>query len=157
MPSSKPKKNSRVSKSTKNSKKKEKIIMPVWAKAPPSFKTKVIDKKSYQKIDLENINNRYQAYLNSKLSFLEPDDKHLHHLFYRRVSKMGIRSENMKHALVTFLMFILYFPFLLAANFFAKDAVALQILSLIFIFFYLGLYIISIPKDFTSEDQSWAF
>ena len=66
---------------------------------------------------------------------------------------MGIRSENMKHALVTFLMFILYFPFLLAANFFAKDTAALQILSLIFIFFYLGLYIISIPKDFASEDQ----
>ena len=92
--------------------------------------------------------------LTAKISFLDPDDRHLHHLFYRRVSKMGIKSENMKHALVTFLMFILYFPFLLAANFFAKDTAALQILSLIFIFFYLGLYIISIPKDFASEDQS---
>ena len=90
----------------------------------------------------------------AKLSFLEPDDRHLHHLFYRRVSKMGIKSENMKHALVTFLIFVLYFPFLLGANFFAKETAALQILSLIFIFFYLGLYIISIPKDFSSEDQS---
>ena len=90
----------------------------------------------------------------AKLSFLDPDDKHLHHLIYRRVSKMGIKSENMKHALVTFLIFILYFPFLLAANLFAKETFTLQVLSLIFILFYFGLYIISIPKDFASEDQS---
>tara|TARA_Y100001970_G_C14199225_1_gene840085 strand:- start:488 stop:1534 length:1047 start_codon:yes stop_codon:yes gene_type:complete len=89
----------------------------------------------------------------AKLSFLDPDDKHLHHLIYRRVSKMGIKSENMKHALVTFLIFILYFPFLLAANLFAKETFTLQVLSLIFILFYFGLYIISIPKDFASEDQ----
>mgnify|MGYP001381923433 CR=1 FL=1 len=88
----------------------------------------------------------------ANISFLDPDDRHLHHLFYRRVSKMNIKSENMKHALVTFLIFVLYFPFLLAANFFAKETYALQILSLIFVFFYLGLYIISIPKDFASED-----
>ena len=91
--------------------------------------------------------------IGAKLSFLDPDDKHLHHLIYRRVSKMGIKSENMKHALVTFLIFILYFPFLLAANLFAKETFTLQVLSLIFILFYFGLYIISIPKDFASEDQ----
>ena len=89
----------------------------------------------------------------AKLSFLDPDDRHLHHLIYRRVSKMGIKSENIKHALVTFLIFILYFPFLLAANFFAKETFILQVLSLIFILFYMGLYIISIPKDFSSEDR----
>ena len=90
----------------------------------------------------------------SKLSFLDPDDRHLHHLIYRRVSKIGIKSENTKHALVTFLIFILYFPFLLAANFFAKETFVLQILSLIFILFYLGLYIISMPRDFSLEDRS---
>ncbi len=89
----------------------------------------------------------------SKISALNADNRHLHHLIYRRVSKMSISSENVKHSLVTFLMFILYFPFLLAANYFAKDTVILQILSLIFIFFYLFLYIILNPKDFSREKK----
>ena len=42
MTSSKPKKNSRVRKSTKNSKKNNKIVMPSLAKTPPSFKNKVV-------------------------------------------------------------------------------------------------------------------
>ena len=43
MTSSKPKKNSRVRKTTKNSKKNNKITMPILAKTPPSFKNKVVD------------------------------------------------------------------------------------------------------------------
>ena len=46
MTSSKPKKTSRVRKTTKNSKKNNPIIMPALAKTPPSFKNKVIDKKA---------------------------------------------------------------------------------------------------------------
>jgi DNA-directed RNA polymerase subunit beta' len=50
MTSSKPKKNSRVRKSTKNSKKNNKIVMPSLAKTPPSFKNKVVDKKALKNL-----------------------------------------------------------------------------------------------------------
>ena len=46
MTSSKPKKSSRVRKTTKNSKKNNITMMPLLAKTPPSFKNKVVDKKA---------------------------------------------------------------------------------------------------------------
>ena len=55
MTSSKPKKNSRVRKSTKNSKKNIKIVMPSLAKTPPSFKNKVVDKKSFKELSFMGI------------------------------------------------------------------------------------------------------
>ncbi len=50
MTSSKPKKTSRVRKTTKNSKKNNPVIMPALAKTPPSFKNKVIDKKALKNL-----------------------------------------------------------------------------------------------------------
>ena len=50
MTSSKPKKNSRVRKTTKNSKKNNKEMMPSLAKTPPSFKNKVVDKKALKNL-----------------------------------------------------------------------------------------------------------
>ena len=47
MTSSKPKKNSRVRKTNKNSKNNVKLTMPQLAKTPPSFKNKVVDKKAF--------------------------------------------------------------------------------------------------------------
>ena len=47
MTSSKPKKTSRVRKTTKNSKKNNPVTMPALAKTPPSFKNKVVDKKAF--------------------------------------------------------------------------------------------------------------
>jgi len=47
MTSSKPKKTSRVRKTTKNSRKNNPMIMPALAKTPPSFKNKVVDKKAF--------------------------------------------------------------------------------------------------------------
>ena len=49
MTSSKPKKTSRVRKTTKNSKKNVPVTMPPLAKTPPSFKNKVVDKKALKK------------------------------------------------------------------------------------------------------------
>ena len=49
MTSSKPKKNSRVRKTPKNSKKNNPVIMPALAKTPPSFKNKVVDKEGLKK------------------------------------------------------------------------------------------------------------
>ena len=50
MTSSKPKKTSRVRKSSKNSKKNNPVIMPPLAKTPPSFKNKVVDKKALKNL-----------------------------------------------------------------------------------------------------------
>lgn len=50
MTSSKPKKTSRVRKTTKNSKKNNLVTMPALVKTPPSFKNKVIDKKALKNL-----------------------------------------------------------------------------------------------------------
>ncbi len=50
MTSSKPKKNSRVRKTTKNSKKDSILTMPALTKTPPSFKNKVVDKKALKNL-----------------------------------------------------------------------------------------------------------
>ena len=50
MTSSKPKKTSRVRKTTKNSKKNNPIMMPALSKTPPSFKNKVVDKKALKNL-----------------------------------------------------------------------------------------------------------
>ena len=83
----------------------------------------------------------------ARVSIFNPENKHLHHLVYKRVKKMGIESENTNHAITTFLIFILYFPFLLSANYFAGNSLMLQIQCLIFVSFYLALYMILAPKD----------
>jgi len=50
MTSSKPKKTSKVRKTTKNSKKNNPVTMPALAKTPPSFKNKVVDKKALKNL-----------------------------------------------------------------------------------------------------------
>ncbi len=50
MTSSKPKKTSKVRKTTKNSKKDNPVRMPALAKTPPSFKNKVVDKKALKNL-----------------------------------------------------------------------------------------------------------
>ena len=84
----------------------------------------------------------------SRESTLEPDNKHLHHMILRRVKKMGITSSNTQHFIVTFLTFGFYIPFMLGANYFAKDTIILMFLCLIFISFYFCLYVVLVPKNF---------
>ena len=50
MTSSKPKKTSRVRKTSKNSKKDNPLTMPPLTKTPPSFKNKVVDKKALKNL-----------------------------------------------------------------------------------------------------------
>ena len=64
---------------------------------------------------------------------------------------MNFSSENLNHSLVTMLTFVLYFPFLLGANYFSQDTLVLQILCLIFFMFYLFVYFLLAPKDFFSK------
>ena len=66
MTSSKPKKSSRVRKTTKNSKKNNKITMPELAKTPPSFKNKVVDKNA-----LKNYISRGMKIFKSEIDFLK--------------------------------------------------------------------------------------
>ena len=84
----------------------------------------------------------------NKKSTLEPDKKHLHHMILARVEKMGIASSNTQHFVVTFLTFGFYMPFMLGANYFAKDTFILMSLCLIFISFYFCLYVVLVPKNF---------
>lgn len=83
-----------------------------------------------------------------QVSTLEPDNLHLHHLIYKRVSKLELKSENKKHFLVTFMTFIIYSPFLLGANYFSKDTQILQILTLIFVSIYIVIYFLLAPRGF---------
>lgn len=83
-----------------------------------------------------------------QVSTLEPDNQHLHHLIYKRVSKLELKSENKKHFLVTFMTFIIYSPFLLGANYFSKDTQILQILTLIFVSIYIVIYFLLAPRGF---------
>lgn len=85
----------------------------------------------------------------TNISALEPDNRHLHHLIYKKISKTFIRSEKKKHALTTIAVFILYTPFLILANFFAAQTYVLMSVSFVFIMFYLLLYILLTPKDFS--------
>ena len=50
MTSSKPKKSSRIRKTTKNSKKNTNVVMPPLAQTPPSFLNKVVDKKGLKNL-----------------------------------------------------------------------------------------------------------
>ena len=50
MTSAKPRKNSRVRKNSKASKKANSLIMPALAKTPSSFKNKVIDKRALKNL-----------------------------------------------------------------------------------------------------------
>jgi UDP-GlcNAc:undecaprenyl-phosphate GlcNAc-1-phosphate transferase len=84
----------------------------------------------------------------SRRSTLEPDNKHLHHMILRRVKKMGISSSKAQHSIVTFLTFSFYMPFMLGANYFAKETIVLMSLCLIFIVFYFCLYVVLVPKNF---------
>ena len=84
----------------------------------------------------------------ARVSALEPDNKHLHHLIYRKATKAGIRSENLKHAICTLFIFIFYTPFMVAANLLSENTFALMGISGLFTLFYFCLYFVLIPKDF---------
>jgi len=84
----------------------------------------------------------------SRKSTLEPDNKHLHHMILSRVKKMGIVSTNTQHFIVTFLTFGFYMPFMLGANYFARDTIILISLCLIFISSYFCIYVVLVPKNF---------
>lgn len=87
-----------------------------------------------------------------KVSALEPDNLHLHHLIYKRVSKLDFKSENKKHFLVTLMTFVIYMPFLLGANYFSKETQILQILTVIFISIYVLIYFLLAPRGFLRND-----
>lgn len=84
----------------------------------------------------------------ARISTTQPDNNHLHHLIYKRIKKIGIQSERIKHAIVTVLLFMLYFPFLLGANYFSNDSFALKVSCLIFVVLYFIFYLLLSPQNF---------
>ena len=84
----------------------------------------------------------------SKLSTTEPDNYHLHHLIYKRITKIGIISERVKHSIVTALIFSFYFPFVFGANYFSDDHLVLKFMCVIFVVFYFIFYLLLAPKNF---------
>ncbi len=83
-----------------------------------------------------------------KFSTTSPDNNHLHHLIYKRISKIGIDSERVKHFLVSLLIFFIYLPFILGANYFRNETSILVILTLFFAAFYFIMYLLLSPKNF---------
>ena len=82
-----------------------------------------------------------------KTSALEPDNRHFHHMFYKRLKKSNIQSEKKLHFLTSFSLFAVYAPFIIAANVFPKDTGILMFLCCTFVVFYVLMYVLLAPKD----------
>lgn len=87
----------------------------------------------------------------SATSTLNADNKHFHHLVLGRLKKTGIKSDLKLHYLTTFIIFLFYMPFLIGAQYFAKDTYALMLMCLIFAVFYFITYLLMIPKVFKTK------
>ena len=84
--------------------------------------------------------NRYSA--------LNVDGQHLHHLVLKKVEKLQLGSEKRHHALTTFILFFLYFPFMMIATNFPQDAQILQLAFLFNLTLYLLVYFLLFPRKF---------
>ena len=82
-----------------------------------------------------------------KTSALEPDNRHFHHMFYQRFKKLETLSERKLHSLTSASLFILYVPFVVAANIFPYEKNILISLCITFIAFYALIYALVAPKD----------
>ena len=51
-----------------------------------------------------------------KMSTMESDNQHLHHLIFETVSNKISKYERLKHVITTSIIFTLYTPFILFAN-----------------------------------------
>lgn len=80
-------------------------------------------------------------------SAVEADNRHLHHMFYKRLKKTNIKSERMLHFMTSLFLFVLYTPFLVGANTNPKDTTFLVYLCLTFVSFYVLLYVLLAPKN----------
>ncbi len=87
----------------------------------------------------------------AKISALEPDNKHLHHLIFRKISKLNLSSEILVHAISTIIIFILYTPVLLIVNYFPKETPILMVTCLCFIILYSSIYLSLTPKNFLKQ------
>lgn len=82
-----------------------------------------------------------------KMSALKPDGLHLHMLIYKKVTKkIGFRRIRQRHFLVTLLIFIGNFPFMLLANLFKDNTANLVFLCMWYFLAYLAIYFILLPK-----------
>lgn len=89
----------------------------------------------------------YRKVLIRSKSALEPDGLHFHMLIYKKVTKrIGFRRIRWRHFIVTSLVLLLNFPFMLAANYFSNDTFILMLICLWFLITYSIIYFLMMPK-----------
>ncbi len=76
-----------------------------------------------------------------------PDGLHFHMLIYKKITKrVGFRRIRLRHFLVTNIIFLINFPFMVLANYFKSDTNSLILLCIWFIATYMMSYLLLLPK-----------
>ena len=86
-----------------------------------------------------------------KVSALEPDNLHLHHLIYKRVSKLDLKSENKKHFLVTLMTFVIYTLFTRSKLFFKRNTNLADFDGNFYIYLCSNLFLLA-PRGFLRNE-----
>ncbi len=77
----------------------------------------------------------------------KPDGLHFHMLIYKKITKrVGFRRIRLRHFLVTNIIFLINFPFMVLANYFKNETTSLILLCIWFIGIYLMSYMLLLPK-----------
>ena len=80
-------------------------------------------------------------------SALEPDGLHFHMLVYKKITKrIGFKRIKQRHFLVTLIILIFNFPFMLLANYFKTETLILVLICFWYVLAYLAVYFILFPK-----------
>ncbi len=79
--------------------------------------------------------------IKSKMSAMEADNLHLHHLIFNFVSKKISKFERLRHVLTTVFLFSIFMPFIILANMYPTDTIMLAMFCVIFGIIYTSIYL----------------
>ncbi len=80
--------------------------------------------------------------MHAKMSTMESDNQHLHHLIFESVSNRISKYERLKHVITTLIIFVFYTPFILFANTQPTNTTLLAFICAVFIFLYVVSYFV---------------
>ena len=80
--------------------------------------------------------------MHAKMSTMESDNQHLHHLIFESVSNRISKYERLKHVITTLIIFAFYTPFILFANTQPTNTTLLALICAVFIFLYVVSYFV---------------
>jgi len=80
--------------------------------------------------------------IQTKMSTMESDNLHLHHLIFKSVSNKISKYERLKHVITTLIIFSLYTPFIFLANYQPTNTLLLASVCGFFILFYVVSYFV---------------